>query len=89
MYILEKKLNVDNSLIVQDLDIYENLICPLVIFLELTLSSKQDAIAYSSHICLNDLHVHENIIIDVSFIVNNLINNEILVSFTNYGSFVK
>jgi len=64
-----------------------------VIFLELTLYSKQDAIAYSSHICLNDLHVHENIIIDGSFIVNNLINttinNEILVSFTNYGSFVE
>lgn len=56
-------------------------------------SSKQDAIVYSNHICLNDLHVHENIIIDGSFIVNNIINttinNEILVSFTKYGSFVK
>lgn len=31
MYILEKKLNVDNSLIVQDLDVYENLICPVMV----------------------------------------------------------
>jgi len=52
--------------------------------LELALSNKQDAISFSSDICLNDLHVHGNIIIDGSLNVNNLINttinNEILVS---------
>ena len=52
--------------------------------LEIALSNKQDTISFSSDICLNDLHVHGNIIIDGSLNVNNLINttinNEILVS---------
>ena len=52
--------------------------------LQLTLDGKQDTISFLSDICLNDLHVHGNIIIDGSFNVNNLINttinNEILLS---------
>ena len=52
--------------------------------LELALDGKQDTISFLSDICLNDLHVHGNIIIDGSFNVNNLINttinNEILLS---------
>jgi len=39
--------------------------------LELALSNKQDTISFLSDICLNDLHVHGNIIIDGSFNVNN------------------